>query len=190
MAMRLGLLRSCVSIVVRCVQAGSRRRRQIAENTRAIWIYDRCQTRKREMETTYQKSTGEYMPPLHPSNLPVPRRAYTHLSTDMSQMEDNMMRHRAILTGTFQRASHFNKPLPRMRVQPLHVSVMIQKRIRARERRQEKHWVLLGWAKDVDAEALFESTLEKDAAGFGQTFESVFRHTDWREYIFLPPWTL
>ena len=97
------------------------------------------------------------------------------------QMEENMMRHRAILTGTFQRATYYNKPLPRMKVQPLHVSGMIQKRLRARERRRDQHWTLLSWAKHMETEARFEKTLEKDAARFGQTFTSVFQHEDWRE---------
>ena len=93
-----------------------------------------------------------------------------------------MMRHRAILTGTFHRATYYNKPLPRMKVQPLHVSGMINKRIRARERRRDQHWVLMGLMKDVEAEVRFERALKRNAARFGQEFESVFQHMDWREY--------
>ena len=98
------------------------------------------------------------------------------------QMEENMMRHRAILTGTFQRATHYNKPLPRMKVQPLHVSGMIQKRLRARERRRDQHWTLISLTKHMESEARFERALERDAALFGQSFTSIFQHADWCEY--------
>lgn len=97
-----------------------------------------------------------------------------------------MMRHRPILTGTFQRATYFNKPLPRMKVQPLHVSGMIHKRIRARQRRREQQWTLVSWAKHIETEAMFERMLERNAEKFGQRFESVFWHTDWREFLISP----
>lgn len=97
------------------------------------------------------------------------------------------MRHRAILTGTIQRATHFNKPLPRMKVQPIHVSMMIKKRIRARSRRREQSWALVSLMKHIEAEATFERILEENAARFGQKFERVFDSSDWRKYIpFLP----
>jgi len=92
-----------------------------------------------------------------------------------------MMRHRAILTGTFHRATHHNKPLPRMKVQPLHVSGMIHKRLRARERRQVQLWTLVSLKRHMEAEFKFEGMLEREAARFGQKFESVFQHMDWRE---------
>jgi len=92
------------------------------------------------------------------------------------------MRHRAILTGTFQRATYYNKPLPRMKVQPLHVSGMIQKRLRGRERRRDQHWTLMSMTKHMEAEARFERALEWDAARLGQSFTSVFQHADWCEY--------
>lgn len=100
------------------------------------------------------------------------------------QMEENMMRHRAILTGTFLRASYYNKPLPRMKVQPLHVSGMIHKRIRAREHRRTKQSNLTSLISHMEAEAGFEKMLGRNAARFGQEFESVFQHKDWREYAF------
>ena len=93
------------------------------------------------------------------------------------------MRHRAILTGTFQRATYYNKPLPRMKIQPLHVSGMIHNRLRARERRRVQHWTLMSLTKHMEAEAKFEKTLERNAARFGQKFKSVFQHMDWREHI-------
>jgi hypothetical protein len=100
-------------------------------------------------------------------------------------MEENVMRHRPILTGTVQRATYYNKPLPRMKVQPLHVSVMIGRRIRARIRRRDLHWNLKGLVKHVEAEAEFERMLEENAATFEQNFKRVFDRTDWRECIFL-----
>lgn len=99
------------------------------------------------------------------------------------QMEENMMRHRAILTGTFQKATHYNKPLPRMKVQPLHVSGMITKRIRARERRLAQSWNLASLAKHMEEEAEFERALQRNTARFGQEFEGVFQHADWGECI-------
>ncbi|KAF9783208.1 hypothetical protein BJ322DRAFT_141431 [Thelephora terrestris] len=99
-------------------------------------------------------------------------------------MEENVMRHRPILTGTFHRASYYNKPLPRMKVQPLHVSGMIHKRMRARQRRRERQWTLTSWTKDIEAEDVFERTLERNAAKFGQTFEGAFQHVDWLKNIF------
>lgn len=95
------------------------------------------------------------------------------------------MRHRAVLTGTFQRATHYNKPLPRMKVQPLHVTGMINKRLRARERRRIQHWTLASLTKHIEAEAKFEKTLKENAARFGQEFKSVFQHVDWRECILI-----
>ena len=68
-----------------------------------------------------------------------------------------------------------------MKVQPLHVTGMIRKRIRARERRRVQHWTLMSLTKHVEEEAKFERSLEKNAAQFGQNFESVFQHTDWRK---------
>ena len=94
-----------------------------------------------------------------------------------------MMRHRAILTGTFQRATYYNKPLPRMKVQPLHVSGMINKRILARERRRHQHWTLTSLSRHMEDEAEFERMLSKNAARFGQGFRSVFQHMDWCESI-------
>jgi len=93
------------------------------------------------------------------------------------------MRHRAILTGTFQRATYYNKPLPRMKVQPLHVSGMINKRHRARERRRVQQWTLASLTKHMEAEARFERMLETNATQFGQKFKSVFQHMDWRKCI-------
>jgi hypothetical protein len=100
-----------------------------------------------------------------------------------------MMQHRAILTGTIQKATYYNKPLPRMKVQPIHVSMMIHKRIRAYTRRQEQHWTLMSLVKHVETEATFERMLEENAARFGQTFERVFDSVSWREHVLLlsPP---
>jgi len=132
------------------------------------------------MEATRQESTREY------THL-IPPRTYMYLITrhSVSQMEDNMMRHRAILTGTIQRATYYNKPLPRMKLQPLHVTGMISKRIRARERRRVQHWTLMSLTKHMEAEAKFERALKKNAARFGQNFKSVFQHMDWGKYC--PP---
>lgn len=98
-----------------------------------------------------------------------------------TQMEENMMRHRAILTGGIHKATYYNKPLPRMKVQPLHVSMMIHKRIRARARRLERQRALTSLMRHIETEAKFERILEKNAARFGQNFSRVFDCEGWRE---------
>jgi hypothetical protein len=143
------------------------------------------------METTGQKPTGEHTSSLRPETLFMFLCAYVILTPPLPlflvQMEENVMRHRPILTGAFQRATHYNNPLPRMKVQPLHVSGMIHKRTRAREHRQKRLWTLSSWVKHVEAEARFEKRLEGNAARFGQKFEGVFHHTGWCECISLSP---
>ena len=61
---------------------------------------------------------------------------------------------------------------------------MIEKRIRARERRREQNLNLRSLAKHMDAEATFERMLRENAARFGQRFKGVFHSEDWCEYIF------
>ena len=123
------------------------------------------------------------LPSLVPRFLHISLRLTTRPLVFSIQMEENMMRHRAILTGTFQRATYYNKPLPRMKVQPLHVSGMINKRHRARERRRVQQWTLASLTKHMEAEARFEKMLRTNAAQFGQGFKSVFHHMDWRKCI-------
>jgi len=148
---------------------------------------------RRENERWKQLVRNQLVSPYLRLNLQLPLHSISNHVRPLFfhiQMEENMMRHRAVLTGTFQRATWYNKPLPRMKVQPLHVSGMIQKRILARERRRDQHWTLLSLTKHMEAEARFERALERDAARFGQRFTSVFQHVDWCEYTLPPPLTL
>jgi len=172
----------------RCAQASQRRRRQVIKDTRTIRIHDFRQTREREVETTRQEPARKHPHPLKVSNSTCIQQHLTSRSFLLVQMEENLMRHRAILTGTFQRATYYNKPLSRMKVQPLHVSGMIQKRLRGRERRRAQHWTVMGLKTHMEEEARFERALERDAARFGQSFTSVFQHADWREYTPPSPW--
>ena len=146
------------------------------------------------METTDQEPARECTSQVGLSTFFIPHYAYLYLTTVplifFIQMEENMMRHRAILTGTFHKATHFNKPLPRMKVQPLHVSGMINKRLRARERRRAHSWTLTSLAKHMENEAEFERTLQRNAARFGQEFENVFQHIDWGGCISPPVFPL
>jgi hypothetical protein len=60
------------------------------------------------------------------------------------------------LTGGYLRPTLYNVPLPRMRNQPLEISMMISKRVKARARRQAAQAYWLGILEDLRTEALFE----------------------------------
>lgn len=78
----------------------------------------------------------------------VPDDAVIHSSHELNllsffsqQAWRHRLANRPILTGTFLRPSPFNKPLPRMRRQPLALSMMIRKRRAAHARRIEQQEV-------------------------------------------------
>ncbi|CAE7223619.1 unnamed protein product [Rhizoctonia solani] len=69
------------------------------------------------------------------------------------------MRNRPILTGGFMRPTLFNKLVPRMARQPLHLSMMIRRRRLARGRRLDEQRRLLEWKLDILRERQFEARL-------------------------------
>ena len=88
------------------------------------------------------------------------------------------MRTRPIYTGGFVRPTIYHGPLPRMKPQPEHVSMLIKKRKRARERQISLKAQLLEDLNDLRLESKFEEGLRKlnrvDFPAFfspGQVFE-------------------
>ncbi|KAG1835463.1 hypothetical protein EV424DRAFT_1308700 [Suillus variegatus] len=78
------------------------------------------------------------------------------------------LRRRPIFKGSFIRPSLDNKLLPRLIPQPAHISGMIVRRRRARERRWEQRETLKSWAHDLRYESLFEYALLKTVHLSGQ----------------------
>jgi hypothetical protein len=71
-----------------------------------------------------------------------------------------------MVTGYF-RPSLYNKPLPRLKPQPISISMMIKKRRLARERKGEKYGELVQWRDDLRKEALFEDLAFKGEKSLG-----------------------
>lgn len=94
-------------------------------------------------------------------------------------MHQEKMQHRPIVTGGYIRASFYNKPLPRMRPQPLHITMMLKERRLARDRRGTLYSNLEEWLYDLRAEARFEEDLEKMS---GVEIQDVFKHAGFRTY--------
>lgn len=69
------------------------------------------------------------------------------------------MKKRPYLTGAFMRPTLYNKPLPRMRNQPIHITMMIKHRILARIRRIERQQKATEWLEDIRAERELEQRL-------------------------------
>ncbi|CAE6480901.1 unnamed protein product [Rhizoctonia solani] len=69
------------------------------------------------------------------------------------------MRNRPILTGGFMRPTLFNKLVPRMVRQPIHLSMMIRRRRIARAQRLDEQRRLMEWKRDVIRERAFEASL-------------------------------
>lgn len=102
------------------------------------------------------------------------------------------MRNRPILTGGFMRPTLFNKLVPRMYRQPLHLSLMIRSRRLARARRLEEQRRLLEWKQDMIREREFEQRLIKYEGldpnhAIWQTNEWCMSHLDLIHHFFLTP---
>jgi len=89
------------------------------------------------------------------------RRSFTELTQDW----EAKLRKRPIFKGSFIRPSFYNKLLPRLIPQPAHITGMIVRRRKARERRWEQRESLKSWAHDLRYESLFEYALLKSARG-------------------------
>ncbi|KAG9313758.1 hypothetical protein JVU11DRAFT_6116 [Chiua virens] len=77
---------------------------------------------------------------------------------------------RTIFKGSFIRPTLYNKLLPRLVPQPVHVSCMISKRRLRRDRRYEQSVQLTEWIKDLEMECGFERHLRRT----GEHFQPVF----------------
>ncbi|KZP21455.1 hypothetical protein FIBSPDRAFT_860637 [Athelia psychrophila] len=95
------------------------------------------------------------------------------------------LRNRPIMTGAYLRPSAFNRALPRLKPQPIHISGMIHRRRKARERRMEHGRESQEWQRDLKREAEFETALSVKAQREGTAMESVYapHHDQWMEPI-------
>ena len=84
------------------------------------------------------------------------------------------MRRRPIMTGGYLRPTLFNKALPRLVPQPLHITGMITSRRKARQRRIELFEKIQEHAKLLYAEVKFEESLMETAEMDGKPTERVF----------------
>ncbi|WVQ97126.1 hypothetical protein IAU59_004236 [Kwoniella sp. CBS 9459] len=66
------------------------------------------------------------------------------------------------LTGAFHRPTLYNPPLPRLKPQPIGLSMMIQNRLRKRERRHARRKVWASLLPDMKLEVSFWKDLERD----------------------------
>ncbi|CCO35117.1 hypothetical protein BN14_09232 [Rhizoctonia solani AG-1 IB] len=90
------------------------------------------------------------------------------------------LRNRPILTGGFMRPTLFNKLVPRMARQPIHLSMMIRRRRLARARRLDEQRRLVEWKADIEREQEFESRLIK--WGYMNKEQAIWQTNEW----FLP----
>ncbi|KAL5478362.1 hypothetical protein ACEPAI_2546 [Sanghuangporus weigelae] len=69
------------------------------------------------------------------------------------------LRNRPIMTGGFLKPTILNPPLPRLKPQPLHISMMMYRRRVRYERMAQKYIRLKGYQKDLGTEVNFEEAL-------------------------------
>ncbi|PVG02074.1 hypothetical protein CPB86DRAFT_773049 [Serendipita vermifera] len=92
------------------------------------------------------------------------------------------LRNRPRLTGAYMRPTYYNKPLPRLKPQPIHITMMINKRLKARQRRTEANERLVSWLEDAKAEKEFERMLREEMANENTPISSLLYSTqdgDW-----------
>jgi hypothetical protein len=81
---------------------------------------------------------------------------------DVQEWQETLRR-RPILTGGYLRPTLSNRPLPRLKPQPMAISGMIYKRRVARDRRMTATLRLREWRDDLFREHVFESKLQKSS---------------------------
>lgn len=90
------------------------------------------------------------------------------------------MRKRPIMTGGYLRPSWFNKPLPRLNPQPIHISMMIASRRKARASRTVRFEQYNEWKEDMKHEARFERLLQEELPPEqAQQFQMIFQDREW-----------
>ncbi|KZT26048.1 hypothetical protein NEOLEDRAFT_1162439 [Neolentinus lepideus HHB14362 ss-1] len=112
------------------------------------------------------------------------KQRWRKLITDAMKYQEQL-RNRPIMTGSFIRPSHYNKPLPRLKPQPIHITGMIVRRKHARFMRTEKVAVYSDYRRLLKEEEMFEKILEKEVQRYGEHFEPIFKHhmNEWRQPI-------
>ena len=93
------------------------------------------------------------------------------LSSSSWQENQLRMRTQPIYTGAFLRPTIFHGPLPRMKPQPEHISMLIKSRLRARERRLRFKAQLQEDLNDLRVESEFEEGLRRTTK---QNFPTIF----------------
>lgn len=90
------------------------------------------------------------------------------------------------MTGALVRPSLFNRPFPRLKPQPIHISRMIWNRRRVRDLRLQKQEQWTSWRDDLRRESIFEDNLFKKVQQHGARFEKVFDYIkEWCALIFI-----
>ncbi|KAF7430485.1 hypothetical protein PC9H_006193 [Pleurotus ostreatus] len=89
------------------------------------------------------------------------------------------LKNRPMLTGSFLRATLSNRPLPRLKPQPLAITMMIKRRRAARERRALKLMAVNEWIDDLRREREFEDGLKKHATA---SFDPVYTGPDGKDW--------
>ncbi|KAK8865815.1 hypothetical protein IAR55_000962 [Kwoniella newhampshirensis] len=77
------------------------------------------------------------------------------------QEQQNLHARPPRLTGAYHRPTLFNPPLPRLKPQPISISMMIHNRLRARERRMERRRAYASFLNDVKLETAFWREMEQ-----------------------------
>ena len=93
------------------------------------------------------------------------------------------MRNRPVLTGALFRPSLYHGALPRMKPQPAHITGMIRKRRRTRDRRTEVHSQMYEWRRYLHGEAVFERLMKNATSKDGMRFEQLYMPymKEWRQ---------
>jgi hypothetical protein len=94
------------------------------------------------------------------------------------------MQNRSIMTGALRRPSLFNRPLPRLKPQAIHISRMIWNRRRVRDLRLKNQELWASWRDDLRRESAFEANPFRTVQENGLWFEKVFENNKgWRFMI-------
>lgn len=80
------------------------------------------------------------------------------------------------------RPSALNPPLPRLKPQPIHISMMMRRRRDARENRFPRSLVNAEWKRDLLAERHFEALLKGEGPS-----ESIYADRGWGAVFFFGP---
>jgi len=73
---------------------------------------------------------------------------------------------RPLVTPSLIPPSIYNPPLPRLKPQPAHITMMMKKRIKDRQRRLYEQRLLMAWIDDNRREERFERLVAKHTPGF------------------------